>query len=122
MAINLSPSGTQSLIRAYLGYDPVYGVPLAHAPHGGDLTDAFRHEIRFANPNDLAAVIKWGMSRLGKVLAVPIPISEPNRKGDVQEETAYVQQRGFLDVDLYTQWRDEEKSEWRIQESLFGTF
>ncbi|KDN41608.1 hypothetical protein K437DRAFT_258204 [Tilletiaria anomala UBC 951] len=126
MALDLSPQETASLIRCYLSLlhstsasntfpYPTYSrtqasspIPTPPAPDA-PLPAAFAQDIRFANPNDLAAIIKWAMSRLGKVLAVPIPVSEPNRKGDVQEETAYVQQRGFLDLDIYMQWRDEER-------------
>ena len=115
MAIDLSPTETASLLRSFLGVTlGPSGQPSSAgtAPASGTpLPKGFLQEIRYANPNDLAAVIKWGLARIGKVLAVPIPISEPNRKGDVQEETAYVQQRGFLDLDSYLGWKDEERRE-----------
>jgi len=67
-------------------------------------------DVKFANPHDLAAVIKWTLSRLGKVVPVSVYSHDPSRKGDPSvEETVLVQQRGFLEWDLYLRWRTHEK-------------
>ncbi len=113
MAVDLSASETSSLIRAYLGMPTT--ISAAHSvaappPAGAPLPRQMMQEILFAHPADLAALLKWTLSRLGKILAVPIPTSEPNRRGDVQEETAYVHQRGFIDLDVYQSWREEERA------------
>jgi hypothetical protein len=78
------------------------------------LPAAFLSEIRFANPHDLAAMLKWALARLGRVFAVPVPAvpgEGPNRKGVVEEDTIFVQQRGFLQLDAYLSWREDERSE-----------
>lgn len=98
MALDLSPSNVASLIK------------LLSTTHPGQRTlpQAFRDEIRYANPHDLAAVIKWAFARMGRVLAVPVPVPGA-KKGEVREEMIYVQQRGFFDLEAYNAWREQER-------------
>jgi len=100
MALDLSPISVVSLIKSFL------------ATHPGQRTlpPAFLDEIRYANPHDLAAVIKWAFARMGRVLAVPVPVPGP-KKGEVREEMVYVQQRGLLDLEIYNSWREQERKQ-----------
>ncbi|KAJ1034938.1 hypothetical protein NDA18_000545 [Ustilago nuda] len=95
MALDLSPTNVASLIKLF-------------ASTSGVLPSAFVDEIRFANPHDLAAVIKWAFARMDRVLAVPVPVPGA-KKGEVREEMVYVQQRGFLDLESYHAWREQER-------------
>lgn len=66
-------------------------------------------DVKFANPHDLAAVIKWTLARVGRVEAVVIPSHETYRKGTVMVEEILIQQRGFLEWESYTRWAGQEK-------------
>lgn len=98
MALDLSPTNVASLIRLFATTQPLQRA----------LPPAFLDEIRYANPHDLAALIKWGLARMGRVLAVPVPVPG-QKKGEVREEMVYVHQRGFLDLEAYNAWRDHER-------------
>lgn len=98
MAIDLSAFGVASLIRAFIASDQTR---LKSSP----LAD----QIRYASPHDLAAMIKWTLARLGRFYAVPVPSFGPTKKGEVQEEMAVVQQRGWLELDWYMTWREHER-------------
>ncbi|EPQ29951.1 uncharacterized protein PFL1_02623 [Pseudozyma flocculosa PF-1] len=101
MALDLNPDSATSLIKAFQN---------GSAPASRQtLPAAFLEEVQYANPHDLAAVIKWAFARMGRVLAVPIPSTVPAKKGEVREEMVYIQQRGFLDMDLYMAWRESER-------------
>lgn len=54
-------------------------------------------------------MIKWTLARLGRFYAVPVPSQTPSKKGEVHEEVAIVQQRGWLDLETYMSWRDQEQ-------------
>ncbi|KAJ1020154.1 hypothetical protein NDA16_004434 [Ustilago loliicola] len=95
MALDLSPSNIASLIKLFTSTS-------------GRLSSAFVDELRFANSHDLAALIKWAFARMGRVLAVPVPVPGA-KKGQVREEMVYVQQRGFLDLESYNAWREQER-------------
>nr|CDI56306.1 rho gtpase-activating protein [Melanopsichium pennsylvanicum 4] len=98
MALDLSPTNVASLIKLFT----------TTSARQQRLPQPFLDEIRYANPHDLAAVIKWAFARMGRVLAVPVPVPGA-KKGDVQEEMVYVQQRGFLDLEAYNAWREQER-------------
>lgn len=104
MALDLSANGVASLIRAFIASDQTR---LKSSP----LAD----EVRYANPHDLAAMIKWTLARLGRFYAVPVPSPAPTKKGEVQEEMAVVQQRGWLELDWYMMWREHEKGKSRCR-------
>ncbi|PWZ01694.1 hypothetical protein BCV70DRAFT_199130 [Testicularia cyperi] len=101
MALDLSPTNVASLIRSYTS-----GSNQAASRSG--LPSSFLEEIEYGNPHDLAAVIKWAFARMGRVLAVPVP-SPSGKRGEVREEMVYVQQRGFVDLEVYNVWRDNER-------------
>ncbi|PWN35766.1 uncharacterized protein FA14DRAFT_46690 [Meira miltonrushii] len=96
MALDLSHHNVTSLIRSFLTSPKEF----------------YSSETKFANPHDLAAVIKWSLSRLGRVFPVPVPALEMNsRKGDSQqEENVFIHQRGFLEWDSYVVWSTYEKN------------
>ncbi|PWN52929.1 hypothetical protein IE53DRAFT_234828 [Violaceomyces palustris] len=124
MALDLSPHNMASLIRSYLGIsasNPTSPLPVAPPRPAAEIPKSFINEIKFANPHDLGAMIKWALARMGRVLAVPVPISAPSKKGDVLEEMVYVQQRGFLELDTYMAWREEEKRQ-RYPSCAFDSF
>lgn len=98
MALDLSPSNVASLIRNYS----------TSAATQASLPPAFLDELRYANPHDLAATIKWAFARMGRVLAVPVPLPG-SKKGEMREEMVYVHQRGFLDLETYNAWREQER-------------
>ncbi|SPO32115.1 uncharacterized protein UTRI_02672 [Ustilago trichophora] len=98
MALDLSPANVASLIKLFT----------TSSAGQRSLPPAFLDEIRYANPHDLAAVIKWAFARMGRVLAVPVPVPGA-KKGEVREEMVYVQQRGFLDLEAYNAWREQER-------------
>lgn len=100
MALDLSASGVASLIKSFLASDPHN---LAQS--------SLAQDVRYANPHNLAALIKWTLARLGRFYAVPVPSQHPAKKGEVQEEMAVVQQRGWLDIDSYLAWRERERGE-----------
>ncbi|KAJ9478635.1 DUF1708 domain-containing protein [Pseudozyma hubeiensis] len=100
MALDLSPTNVASIIKLY---SPSTAGQRAPPP-------AFLEEVRYANPHDLAAVIKWAFARLGRVLAVPVPVPGA-KKGEPREEMVYVQQRGFLDFEAYNAWREQERNQ-----------
>lgn len=100
MALDLSASGVASLIKAFVASDPQ------------DLEQStLAQDVRYANPHNLAAFIKWTLARLGRFYAVPVPSQNPAKKGEVQEEVAVVQQRGWLDIEAYGAWRERERGE-----------
>jgi hypothetical protein len=69
-------------------------------------------DVKFANAHDLAAVIKWTLARLGKVVPGTLSSQDHTRKGDTHlEETVLVQQRGILEWDSYARWAAQERSE-----------
>lgn len=123
MALDVSPSNTCSLIKSYLAGINESGrnasqTTITARQDGSAQTESlpasFLDEIRFANPHDLATVIKWAMARMGRVFAVPVPApvkGGPGRKGELEEDTIVVQQRGFLELEHYMAWREEERSE-----------
>lgn len=97
MALDLSHHNVTSLIRSFLS-----------SPKG-----FYSSETKFANPHDLAAVIKWSLARIGRVFPVPVPALEmtTSRKGDPQqEENVFIHQRGFLEWDGYMVWATYEKN------------
>lgn len=97
MALDLSHHNVTSLIRSFLTSPKEF----------------YSSETKFANPHDLAAVIKWSLSRLGRVFPVPVPSLEmsSSRKGDSQqEENVFIHQRGFLEWDSYMVWATYEKN------------
>lgn len=104
MALDLSQHNVTSLIRSYLT-----------SPK-----DFYASETKFANPHDLAAVVKWALARLGRVFPVPIPAIEQatSRKGDVQEDNVFIHQRGFLEWDSYVAWSTYERSELTLRIAL----
>ncbi|KAL9937985.1 hypothetical protein V8E36_003530 [Tilletia maclaganii] len=106
MALDLSATNVKSLISNLLSpefyHSQVNSTTAAHVA----FPTAFLDEVRFANPHDLAALIKWSLARLGRVFEVPVPVQA---KGKVQEEVIFMQQRGFIDLDIYMAWRDEER-------------
>lgn len=99
MALGISVSKIASLINTYMA-----------SPR-----DFFSAETRFADPHDLAAVIKWGLARLGRVYPVPVPSAEhtggPRRAGGdgAHDDTVLVHQRGFLESDVYQTWAAQER-------------
>lgn len=105
MALNLSAHNVASLIHSYL-----------RSPR-----EFFSTETRLADPHDLAAVVKWGLARLGRVYPVPVSSQEQSvgRKGE--EETIFVHQRGFLEYDSYVPWAFYERSK-EYPETAFSTF
>lgn len=132
LALDLSPQGCASLLRTYLGlptgldvfHPRTAAAPLAsihpHLPAADQLVpSAFAQEVAFANPNDLAALIKWALSRIGKVIAVPAPIADPGL-GTSEPQTLYVQQRGFLSLNMYTQWRAAERRTFPTLSPIFA--
>lgn len=143
LALDISPSGCTSLLRTYLGvpngidaFLPRAAPPSGQAsrflqpqlpPPDQPIPPAFAQETTFANPNDLAALIKWALSRIGRVIAIPGPAaprpsltavdSASTTTGidpPVEQQTLYVQQRGFLSLDLYLQWRAVERRTYPI--------
>uniref|UniRef100_V5GID4 Meiotically up-regulated protein Msb1/Mug8 domain-containing protein n=2 Tax=Kalmanozyma brasiliensis (strain GHG001) TaxID=1365824 RepID=V5GID4_KALBG len=98
MALDLSPTSVASMIMLFADTSSRQRV----------LPSEFLEEIRYANPHDLAAVIKWAFARMGRVLAVPVPVQGPKR-GEMREEMVYVQQRGFLELESYNTWREQER-------------
>ncbi|GAC98882.1 hypothetical protein PHSY_006477 [Pseudozyma hubeiensis SY62] len=110
MALDLSPVNVASLIKLF---SPSTAGQRAPPP-------AFLEEVRYANPHDLAAVIKWALARLGRVLAVPVPVPGA-KKGEPREEMVYVQQRGFLDFEAYNAWREQERDQ-RFPATAFSSF
>ncbi|CEH17062.1 Rho GTPase-activating protein domain [Ceraceosorus bombacis] len=122
MALDVSPSNTGSLIKSYLAglNDSDRNASQTTITGRADgtaqpesLPSRFLDEIRFANPHDLATVIKWAMARMGRIFAVPVPTPAkggPGRKGELEEETIVVQQRGFLELEHYMAWREEERN------------
>ncbi|CDS01112.1 uncharacterized protein SPSC_01609 [Sporisorium scitamineum] len=98
MALDLSPANVGSLIKLFT----------SSTAGQRTIPSAFFDEIRYANPHDLAAFIKWAFARMGRVLAVPVPVPGP-KKGEMREEMVYVQQRGFLDLEVYNAWREQER-------------
>ncbi|TKY87690.1 hypothetical protein EX895_003271 [Sporisorium graminicola] len=100
MALDLSPSNVASLIKLFT----------SASAGSRSIPPAFFDEIRYANPHDLAAFIKWAFARMGRVLAVPVPAPGP-KKGEMREEMVYVQQRGFLDLEVYNAWREQERKQ-----------
>lgn len=100
MALDLSTGGVALLLKA-----------LASSDLSDVANSAISEEVRFANPHDLAALLKWTLARLGRFYAVPVPSTASARKGETGEDVVVVQQRGWLDLDLYLHWREEEKRE-----------
>lgn len=116
MALDLSLHNVNSLLRSFLS-SPTGAAPEG-APdrRGPGLAATFSSDIRFANVHDLAAVIKWALARLGRVFTVPVPLppveSRLGRRSEqTHEETVFVQQRGFLNLDSYYTWAQQEKGE-----------
>ena len=96
MALDLSAHNVRSLIQSYLKSPSQF----------------FSSDVKFANPHDLAAMLKWSLARLGRVFPVPVRAHEPSRKGEpVAEESVFVHQRGFLDMSVYARWAAYERSE-----------
>ncbi|PWN20290.1 hypothetical protein BCV69DRAFT_283166 [Microstroma glucosiphilum] len=98
MALDLSTGGAGLLLKA-----------LASSDLSDIANSAISEEVRFANPHDLAALLKWTLARLGRFYAVPVPSTASAKKGETSEDVVVVQQRGWLDLDLYLHWREEEK-------------
>lgn len=98
MALDLSAGGVTALIRCFAGCD-----------HTDLWQSSFVQEAKYANVHNLAAMIKWTLARLGRFYAVPVPSQTPSKKGEVHEEVAIVQQRGWLDLETYMSWRDQEQ-------------
>lgn len=134
MALDLSPSNTMSLIRTLLTGSSLgmtsspsrsLSSSTVNLPLPGDtsLPTAFLHEIRFANSHDLAAIIKWAMAKMGFILEVPVPAQAyvDNKKGEVIEETAFIQQRGFIEIEAYLAWREGERRQ-HYPEHAFSVF
>ncbi|KAE8222064.1 hypothetical protein CF326_g8444, partial [Tilletia indica] len=105
MALDLSASKVESLIAKLLTPEFYHSQARSTKPQHVHFSPSFLDEVRFADPHDLAALIKWALTRLGRVFEVPVPVQA---KGKVQEEVNFMQQRGFLDLDAYMAWRDEE--------------
>lgn len=64
------------------------------------------------------------MARMGHVLEVPVPApkySDNKKGGDVVEETAFIQQRGFIEIEAYLAWREGEKRQ-HYPEHAFSVF
>ncbi|KAK0539829.1 hypothetical protein OC842_000780 [Tilletia horrida] len=106
MALDLSSSNVKSLITNLLSPEFHHSQSTTTTAAQVSFAQSFINEVRFANPHDLAALIKWSLARLGRVFEVPVPVQA---KGKVQEEVIFMQQRGFLDLDVYMAWRDEER-------------
>lgn len=115
LALSLSSEGCTSLLRSYLGLPAGLDIlpnprnsssALPHVPPPEQpIPPAFAQECTFANPVDLAALIKWALSRIGKVVPVPAVASSAGS----EPQTLYVQHRGFLLLDMYGQWRATER-------------
>jgi hypothetical protein len=101
MALDLSSHNVTSLIQSLLNTPPVF----------------FSSDVKFANVHDLAAVIKWTLARLGRVIPVPIPSQEQSRKAT--EEIVLAHQRGFLDYETYTRWAEYERSKCKIDRTSY---
>ncbi|CAO1638591.1 unnamed protein product [Sympodiomycopsis kandeliae] len=99
MALDLSASGVNSLIRSFAASD-----------HHHLASSAFAEEAKYANTHNLAAMIKWTLARLGRFYAVPVPSQALSKKGEVREEVAIVQQRGWLEFEPYSAWREQERA------------
>lgn len=108
MALDLSAAGVSSLIRC-----------LAECIESDLWQSRFVEEARYANVHNLAAMIKWTLARLGRFYSVPVPSQTPFKKGEVQEEVAIVHQRGWLELEPYLAWREQEKGEHRRDWSTF---
>ncbi|KAE8246273.1 hypothetical protein A4X13_0g5864 [Tilletia indica] len=106
MALDLNASNVKSLLANLLTPEFYHSQATSTQAAQVHFGPSFINEVRFANPHDLAALIKWSLTRLGRVFEVPVPVQA---KGKVQEEVIFMQQRGFLDLDVYMAWRDEER-------------
>ncbi|KAK0547184.1 hypothetical protein OC846_004138 [Tilletia horrida] len=106
MALDLSASNVKSLISNLLGPEFYHSQASSTTADQINFAQAFLDEVRFANPHDIAALIKWSLARLGRVFEVPVPVQG---RGKVQEDIIFMQQRGFLDFEIYMAWRDEER-------------
>jgi hypothetical protein len=93
MALDLSSNRVIALIKTYMAKPREFYVS----------------ETRFANPHDLAAVIKWALARLSRVFPVPIPTMKGRKNSDQQEETILIHRRGFIELDSYATWSAYEK-------------
>ena len=99
MALDLTANGVKSLIKSFLAAD-----------QSSIANSDFAQEVRFANPHNLAAMIKWSLARLSRFYTVPVPSSMAvKRTVEIQEEVAVVQQRGCLDSESYVQWKEAER-------------
>ncbi|CAD6899837.1 unnamed protein product [Tilletia controversa] len=107
MALDLSSTNVKSLIANLLNPEFYHSQATSTTAAQIQFGQSFINEVRFANPHDLAALIKWSLTRLGRVFEVPVPVQA--NKGKVQEEVIFMQQRGFIDLDIYMAWRDEER-------------
>lgn len=95
MALDLSSHHTSTLLQSILRSPSVF----------------LSSDVEFANPHDLAAVVKWTLARVGRVDSVVIPSHETSRKGTVMVEEILIQQRGFLEWESYTRWARQEKKD-----------
>lgn len=105
MAIDLSAPDVSSLIRSFVASD-----------HTRLAQSALAEQVRYAEPHNLAAMVKWTLARLSRFLVVPVAApagSASNKKGEVTEEMAVIQQRGWLELETYLAWKEEEKGEYQ---------
>ncbi|UZJ53798.1 hypothetical protein CBS101457_003118 [Exobasidium rhododendri] len=106
MALDLSSHNITSLLQSYINSPTLF----------------FSSDVKFANAHDLAAVIKWTLARVGRIVSVPVPAQDRSGRGETKgEEIVLIHQRGFLDWEVYHRWAAMEKAN-AYPASAFSSF